>query len=496
MTPTYQAPRRITLLFLLVSLVAGEALAQQAATASGREATQVSRRGEVDAVADRDARTLIAFLSGKQPSHSAGLAAIRAAKRLGNLHLASIAERLNQSPSGSLRLTAMAAMGKQNLPGTVGVLGELLADPKTDAEMRLAVVSALAASQGEAASTHLLTVLDDPDPRVQRIALAAFRAGRAAPDRQACVDIMKREQPAAKVQLLKICVRFDPIVQTELVALGVRDTDRTVREAALTINWWLDGRAEYNHADLVQAANDDDAAIRIAAAIAMLTTDWDQPPATLQRLLTDQDVAVRSGIAASLRGATHPQIMTVVDTLRRDADLQVRLAVVRSLASMDQPDVEKLLLVDVRDPNERIRAAAVRSLARRDSPHLQDAFEAVFDTAGNGTKLELLYCVNKLEPQQAWEVLSEMLSARQVASRRAVVRHLPSFSRALQYRCAEALYDDPDFAIRLALAQRLATHATEPEAHALLQKMVGDPNEVIDLIARSAVRNHVPKGRL
>ncbi|MCE9556221.1 MAG: HEAT repeat domain-containing protein, partial [Planctomycetes bacterium] len=430
---------------------------------------------------------LVQFLCGKDRTAEHQRVALRAVSRIKVPKASRLLTQFIENPDPYTRDRAMVVLGSCNLTGVVGVLDKLLREE--DQVVRGSAVVGLAGSSDIKASNSLLTALADTEPRVRRAAMLAFKSGRLPPEKEPCIDIMNGSSVLGKTALLEIGVKFDPALQTAIVALGVRDKDVAVRETALKINWWLNGRAEYVLEDVNAAAADKESRIRAAAAAALLTMEWQKPPEALMKLTEDKDFIVRANLAATLRTVKDRDVESIVEKLRHDPAIIVRLALVRSLAQAGIGNADEILVEATGDKDEGIRVAALMSLARKKSPQLQKVFPKVYAGLSASSKSDILHLVGVFPTTQSSIVLDEMVSAKEIGPRLSVLRALGKLSKDLQDRYVERLSSDADAGVRQGLIHMVAARGNDPKAAAILKRMAGDQNKAVALAAKTAIES-------
>ncbi len=188
-----------------------------------------------------------------------------------------------------------------------------------------AIPNAAIAVRGDGQATSLaLAALEDPDPRMRRLALDL---------------VADADDPRATEALRRACEDPDPIVRARAVeAVGLADL--------------------LDEAGRCRALEDGDAVVRLAAVRA---TD---PAETPVAMLDDADASVVAASAARLlAGPFRPEAEDAVRRLLSAEDAETRRSVVRELGEAASPrDVVAMVRVCVDDPSAAVRAATLRAL--------------------------------------------------------------------------------------------------------------------------------------
>lgn len=189
------------------------------------------RSGAVERLAEADparaAPALAAALAADSGAGARNAAAI-ALERLGGAAVPALLPLL-EGPASELRTAALEILGGIGDRRTVPALARRLDDP--DPNVRAAAAEALGKAGGPAAVAALHAVLARPDPALRRAALDALIRLRAPPPAPALAELVGDR--GARRAALRLAGWSDDPAAAALLAAGLADPSRTVREAAL-----------------------------------------------------------------------------------------------------------------------------------------------------------------------------------------------------------------------------------------------------------------------
>ncbi len=284
---------------------------------------------------------LLALLLAKGEAAEAALAAVQTLAR--------------QSLPAPLQARVAVALGRWNdlVPlGDAAVAAVVPVLGSEDVAVREAAAKTLARLGGARAVTGLVTLLEDSDAGVRRIALAALAKFEWKPsdDRQrALAAVLHR--------------RWDAVVDCGAVAVGpllaaLRDPDRNVRRNAAGLLARL-GATEAVEA-LAETLADEDWRVRMAAAEALGSLGGDSALTALAVALHDPDAEVRVAVAEALRALGDPRGALVAAV--EDPDCDVRRVAIEAVGRNETADRVPLLVRALADPDWGLRRAAVAAL--------------------------------------------------------------------------------------------------------------------------------------
>ena len=323
-------------------------------------------------------------------------------------------------------------------PAIVPKLVETLSDP--DAEVRLAVVGAIADMDDPRAVQALIRILrEDPVDEVR--AAAAWALGQI-------------EDPAA-VPALMDALRDDACEETrknaawalgniedaravEALGAALGDENQEVRHQAM----WALGEIESPAAvpSLVLALGSDDADVRQTAAWALgqiedaravdglvaalrsndpqmrETAAWalgqiESPAATqaLMALVTDQVAGVREAAIHALAQIEDPAAAPAMARALADANADVRAIAAHALADMDLATAPPALIAALRDSNADVRMAAAHALGEIADRAAIDALTGALNDDDEDVRLAAIHALLEMDSDLANGALLELL---------------------------------------------------------------------------------------
>lgn len=298
---------------------------------------------------------LLSTLIGTPPKH-----ATAQDLTLGQQEYNMLVQQLHD-PDADVRADAALALGKLDAIDAVEALINLLTDP--DKRVRANAAEALGAIQDIRAIQPLQRLLDDPEDTVKdatAIALGNFADPSAI-------------QPLVRILTNSTDQRITTSITTQLQNIGIAvlpalsDAFYTAnpegRKCILTVaERIVDSRVVPL---LLQAAHDDDVAIRRQACRRLLQFSpyhSSDPPVFL---LNDTDRQVRTTAISLLAGCGAKAIIPHLLKQLANVDPTIAIASAQSLSNYaDDPEVEKALLACAASADTRLAAAAIFSLRK------------------------------------------------------------------------------------------------------------------------------------
>ncbi len=300
-----------------------------------------------------------------------------------------------ESGSPERRARAALAMGRIQSAAYAAPLAE--ASRTGERGVRLAALFALgqlglanAPDVPAAAVAGCLDALDDPDPRI--VATAVEALGKLADPRvpSAVIPYLKHAEPelriAAAVALFRC--RFAPLWRGQadsppplppaaVSALldTMNDEQPAVRRAAAYAfsRYGQDGAASR----LTELLDDEDELTRLFAVRAIGRSESIVAATALARALEDRSAGVRTEVVSALAALGRPAAVGAM--LESDSSFHVRAAVARTLADAESASSLEILRRFVLDPSTTVRASAITGLARRLGAAYRETLERHFE---------------------------------------------------------------------------------------------------------------------
>lgn len=218
--------------------------------------------------------------------------------------------------------------------------------------------AAVALGHDAQAVTMAAAAMDDPDPRMRRLAselLADADDDRAA---RALRDALEDADGLVRARAVEALAATGRLIDVEL-GDALADEDAAVRLAAV--------RGLGTAPTMPAMVNDDDASVAAAAAIRLLAVDrTGAATGALRRLLSDEDPEIRLAVVRQLPDAPAGEVTDLVTDTLRDPSPAVRAAAVDALAAAN-PRVAAPAAIDaLASPEAVVRTAALTSLDRLD----------------------------------------------------------------------------------------------------------------------------------
>jgi HEAT repeat protein len=157
----------------------------------------------------------------------------------------------------------------------IGALDRALRDPS--AGVRSSAAIALADSGGVEALAALLCAIEDDDPFVRQMAIAAVGEMRDPRSRERLRRALGDERPEVRFQAVIAFVRVAPDEAEEAILAALSDPDPSIRYVAIRVaEEHREGGAIAGVSMISALVGDDDADVRIAAAIALARSGDDR----------------------------------------------------------------------------------------------------------------------------------------------------------------------------------------------------------------------------
>lgn len=272
-------------------------------------------------------------------------------------------------------------------------LGNILLED-TSRSVRVNAAFALGQTLGNSSVNALIPALTDKDPRVVREVLEALGKTIRKPDLASLLSFRPQDSLAHEgmaTALYRLGLRGiteDAITQKAAEYLKPNYTSVT-RLAAANFFARANVSGEFFQNDLLQAASDENVAIRMAAVSSLRRVQNDVTLQTLQRALkTDQDYRVRANTVRALQSFKLPSKNAIYDALL-DSNVNVGIAaseVIKQVAvSQDLNDLQEYVK---KLQNWRVRANVIESIVQLDTTYLKKAID--------------LYTKSDNEYEQSW----------------------------------------------------------------------------------------------
>ncbi len=191
-----------------------------------------------------------------------------AAEFLGSVRLPAAvraaANALND-PDLQVRVAALRSLAEAQAAATMLDVTALLADPEPEARLQAVETLCQLAGHSHGLLLHLRPLLADPDPAVRsRVALAIIQTAAEPPAVAALMALVQSSAPAERVLGLRALAEWADPAAYDLAAIGVTDTNSSVRCAAVRAVARLS--AQRSLALLVEALADESSMVRASAA--------------------------------------------------------------------------------------------------------------------------------------------------------------------------------------------------------------------------------------
>ncbi len=277
--------------------------------------------------------------------------------------------KLNETTSSDLKIFIAKIIKEVGGSEARPILEEL--SHSSDTYARLAAIELLSEtdSRNELTPAFWERLLDDPDPRIRRAALAGLQQWRG-------------EDSSEFLEAALECLR---------------DLDMEVRAAAIPplIHsgdlFYMAGAVQ----ELVAMLNHADPAIRAQGVQVSSKAGDARTIRSLVNYLDEESDDVRLqalvGIEALLGKSTPPKLVSLVadkiSMLMKSKSDRIRLAVVRISGKMNQPAAHTCLLDALTDPASSVRQQAVQTLSRLGTPMIPSLVRMMDGTRGESSKM-------------------------------------------------------------------------------------------------------------
>ncbi|HEY7509281.1 MAG TPA: HEAT repeat domain-containing protein [Vicinamibacteria bacterium] len=349
------APADPALLALLRDPEAG--VRQAAAYSLGRSFVEADR-----AVAER---ALSAALEDRSPLvREAAVFALAAVK--GPLAERRLREAL-RDPSAAVRHTATERLGTLRSAAAVPSLIDMLKDP--DVSVRQAAATALGRIGDPRATDPLLVALKDENPFVRGAAEDALERVRSAPSASLTAKL-KDPSPRVRAEAARKIGESGGASGVADLLAALADDDYAVRQAATESLQKLRDDASFGRVVAALSHRDFRVRQGAAAALGVASRPAAQQQralVALAPLLRDPSAAVRAQVVramSALGRRDDPDVLAAA----RDTDATVRLALAQSLAGASSTHATATLRLLARDASADVRQAAIAGLGRRSAP--------------------------------------------------------------------------------------------------------------------------------
>jgi HEAT repeat protein len=424
-------------------------------------------------------------------------------------------------------------------PRDASLLAEAMKDP--DANVRLAVVRAVAAAKDKSAAQFVRDSLVDPSSAALRAAAAAALPNVAGRDisEPALVAALKDPAETVRIEAATALGRISPSARASRKLTDLLDDEKEPRVLAAaayaTASVWpvlgvgSQGDVEELTDELLQLAKGNrDADVREAALYSLRIGKRSRTAAEVEKIVVSGDpLNVRQGAVEALGVFALPSSIGPLTTVAHDSEapLQLRVAAVTSVGQI--PDVkasgELWQLLFSNESNTTVKRAARNALEKvsvappqiratlQDANAPADARLLAADIAGRTRDRScvdaLIGALGNSDPPlrtAAVKALSQfkepgtlplgqlknILESRERARpemRMAAAQVLGALGTAEARRSAQPGVTDPDDRVRAAVAAALGSPQTDSPSRAALIKLAQDPSAIVRAAAASSM---------
>jgi HEAT repeat protein len=371
------------------------------------------------------------------------------------------------------RVAAMAYLPQPLLSQLLGMLGN------PDANVRAAIVRALADRDKLTVTNALLNLLTDSDGEVRQQAAKALAGRDKGGVTEALLNLVShQDQDVRKIAARTLADREGRDVTNALLNL-LADSDHEVR---WEVTWALAGREGPGVTDaLLTLLEDPYLNVRVAAA--QLLADR-QTAGVADVLLNHPDQDVREAAARAL-------------AKRKEGDsgqappLEDMQALLRWAESLGGPLATEALLSQLTEPNEKrkTRLAALDLLASREGAQVTDALVNLLTDSDRELSWKAAEALENRNGAGVTEALLNLLNDPHAPVRAAAARAMTSREEAGVTEALLNLLNDPDRNTRLKATEALADRDEPSVTDGLLDQLNGDP----DLSVRRAAARGLAK---
>jgi HEAT repeat protein len=459
--------------------------------------------------------------------------------RLGDPRAVShLLDHMLSDPAPFVRTRIACTLGQFDGPEVIDRLVRALGDPAWWVRMR--GVEALE-QIGGAAEGPLLVALDDPDPEIRsRAAVALERlaippklvqmieSGEGAPEatqtlvrlaaagtRELIPDLLLSPSPRVReVVLTAIRQASRQDLGAELIQLASSDPEPALR--ALALEALRDLRvhqalpiaiAGLDHADpgvraasihligelgsaeavelLRQSTTDPEPAVRAATARALGAWGAGGVQDDLRHLMADPDATVRE---AAVMGAADARLRTLVPSLMdllADSSDPVRLSAGRAISLLGDRSTVPVLVRSFDGAAPDAREAIILAVGRLDPAALSGLLDTLARNRDARSKLTLARMLGRLRPQNAVDVLEQLIGDADPSVRAAAlealgrcVRFAGPVSELVGRAVAEGLRD-PDAPVRASAIDLCSRICLHDQAGSLMSLLQSDPSPLV-----------------
>lgn len=297
-------------------------------------------------------------------------------------------------------------------------------DSNAPLPLREAAFAGYARSAPGPAADRLLARLADPDPAVNESAIRLARRVNAPGLARAAAERLPTLPPQARVPLLSVLGELADAAVIPAVATQTKDTDESVRLAAIAALGRLPANRETLAALAVIAASPARLEAR-AAATSLARARGEGLDDLLLNGATSGAAAERKAFITALGERRTPGAVPLLLGLRSDAEVELRRAALQSLENLAGPEAHPVALawmLAAPDPREALDAERLVILLGPKYPGALDALLAADASATDASRAHLARCLARIGGDAALQRMRDYLARGNADLTAAVVR--------------------------------------------------------------------------